>query len=69
MELVAVLAEIQMSLEGIANLHAGQMIKLESDISSPLTVCSDGIELFTAKLGQSEKKFCLSIETALPMGQ
>lgn len=68
-ELVAVLAEFQMSLEDISNLHAGQMIKLENDISTPLTVCSDGIDLFTAKLGQSEKKFCLSIETALPMGQ
>ena len=68
-ELVAVLAEFQMSLEGIAKLHAGQMIKLENGISSPLALCSDGIELFTAKLGQSERKFCLSIETALPMGQ
>lgn len=68
-ELVAVLAEFQMSLEGVTNLYAGQVIRLESDISRPLAVCSDGIELFTARLGQASKKFCLSIETLTAMEQ
>lgn len=68
-ELVAVLAEFQMSLDGITNLHTGQVIRLENDISSPLAVCSDGIELFTARLGQAARKFCLSIETSVAMAQ
>ena len=68
-ELVAVLAEFQMSLDSVTSLHAGQVIKLENDIASPLTVCSDGIELFTARLGQTARKFCLSIETPIAMVQ
>jgi flagellar motor switch protein FliM len=68
-ELVAVLAEFQMSLDSVTSLHAGQVIKLENDIASPLTVCSDGIELFTARLGQTARKFCLSIETPIAMAQ
>lgn len=68
-ELVAVLAEFEMSLDSITSLHAGQVIKLENDITSPLTVCSDGIELFTARLGQTARKFCLSIETPIAMAQ
>lgn len=68
-ELVAVLAEFQMTLDGVTNLHAGQVIKLENDISSPLAVCSAGIELFTARLGQAARKFCLSIEASVPMTQ
>jgi flagellar motor switch protein FliM len=68
-ELVAVLAEFQMSLDSVTGLHAGQMIKLENDIASPIVVCSDGIELFTARLGQTARKFCLSIETSIAMAQ
>ena len=68
-ELVAVLAQFQMNLDKVTSLHTGQMITLENDISSPLSVCSDGIELFTARLGQSERKFCLSIETQLTIAQ
>jgi flagellar motor switch protein FliM len=68
-ELVAVLAEFQMSLDGVTSLHAGQVIKLENDIASPLVVCSDGIELFTARLGQTARKFCLSIETPITIAQ
>jgi flagellar motor switch protein FliM len=68
-ELVAVLAEFQMSLDSVTSLHAGQVIKLENDIASPLTVSSDGIELFTARLGQTARKFCLSIETPIAMAQ
>ena len=68
-ELVAVLAEFQMSLDRVTSLHAGQVIKLENDIASPLTVCSDGIELFTARLGQTARKFCLSIETSITVAQ
>ncbi len=68
-ELVAVLAEFQMSLDSVTGLHAGQMIKLENDIASPIVVCSDGIELFTARLGQTARKFCLSIETPITMAQ
>lgn len=68
-ELVAVLAEFQMSLDSVTSLHAGQVIKLENDIASPLVVCSDGIELFTARLGQTARKFCLSIESPITMTQ
>lgn len=68
-ELVAVLAEFQMSLDSITSLQAGQVIKLDNDIASPLVVCSDGIELFTARLGQTARKFCLSIEAPIAMAQ
>ena len=68
-ELVAVLAQFQMSLDKVTSLRAGQMITLENDISSPLSVCSDGIELFTARLGQTARKFCLSIETQFTIAQ
>ena len=61
-ELVAVLSEFQMSIDGVTNLHAGQLIKLENDISSPLEICSEGVKLFSARLGQNAQKFCLSIE-------
>jgi flagellar motor switch protein FliM len=63
MELVAVLAEFQMNLDRIAGLYAGQVIALGNSTASPLTVCSEGIGLFTARLGQTSGKFCLSIET------
>jgi flagellar motor switch protein FliM len=62
MELTAVLAEFQMSLQGIGGLRLGQLIKLESDIASPLALCSEGVALFSARLGQTAKKYCLSIE-------
>lgn len=65
MELVAVLAEFQMNLDRITDLYAGQVIALENSITSPLTVCSEGIGLFTARLGQTSGKFCLSIETPI----
>jgi flagellar motor switch protein FliM len=68
-ELVAVLAEFQMNLDAITSLYAGQVIKLENDIASPLTVSSEGIKLFTAKLGQTARKFCLSIEMPLTIIQ
>jgi flagellar motor switch protein FliM len=64
-ELVAILAEFQMSLDGITSLRAGQVINLENDIASPLTVSSENVKLFTAKLGQTARKFCLSIEMPL----
>jgi flagellar motor switch protein FliM len=69
MELVAVLAEFQMSLDRIADLHPGQVIELGNSNASPLTVCSEGIGLFTAKLGQTSGKFCLSIETLVSAPQ
>ncbi|MEQ1521125.1 MAG: FliM/FliN family flagellar motor switch protein [Aestuariivirga sp.] len=68
-ELVAVLAEFQMNLDSVTSLQAGQVIKLDNDIASPLVVCSDGIELFTARLGQTARKFCLSIEAPIAMTQ
>ena len=64
-ELVVVLAELQMSLDSITNFQAGQLIRLENDISSPVTVCSEGVRLFHAKLGQAARKFCLSFETSI----
>jgi flagellar motor switch protein FliM len=65
MELKAVLSEFKMSIEDITGLHAGQMIKLENIISSPVVLCSEGVELFTARLGQTARKFCLSIEASI----
>jgi flagellar motor switch protein FliM len=64
-ELVALLSEFKMSLEGVTSLRIGQVVNLENEIASPLFVCSEGIKLFTAKLGQTAKKFCLSIETPI----
>jgi flagellar motor switch protein FliM len=64
-ELVAVLAELQMGLDRVAGLQAGQVIELGNRIASPLTVCSEGIGLFTARLGQTSGKFCLSIEAPI----
>jgi flagellar motor switch protein FliM len=61
-ELVVVLAELQMSLDIITSFQTGQLIRLESDISSPVAVCSEGVKLFNAKLGQTDKKFCLSLQ-------
>ena len=63
-ELVVVLAELQMSLDNITSLQPGQMIRLETDIGSPVAVCSEGVKLFNAKLGQTDKKFCLSLQAA-----
>ena len=66
-ELTVVLAELQMSLDNITSFHAGQLIRLESDIGSPVTVCSEGVKLFNAKLGQAAKKFCLSFEAPIAL--
>ena len=62
-ELTAVLAEFQMNLDGITSLQKGQMIKLQNTVASPLALHSEGVNLFTAKLGQTASRFCVSIET------
>jgi flagellar motor switch protein FliM len=61
-ELTAVLSEFLMSLDGVTSLYSGQLIRLENHIASPLMVYSEGVQLFSAKLGQTAKRFCLSID-------
>jgi flagellar motor switch protein FliM len=61
-ELTAVLAEFLMNLDGITSLQKGQVIKLQNTVASPLALHSQGVNLFTAKLGQTASRFCLSIE-------
>jgi flagellar motor switch protein FliM len=61
-ELTALLAEFSMNLDGVTCLQKGQVVKLHNTVASPLTLHVEGVTLFTAKLGQTANKFCLSIE-------
>ena len=65
MELTVVLSEFIMSLDRVTKLQTGEIIEFTNDISSSLAVCSEGVKLFDAKLGQSARKFCVSIEKSI----
>jgi flagellar motor switch protein FliM len=61
-ELVAVLSEFQMSLAHLTSLQVGQMIGLNTNLSTPLEVRSGGVRLCRARLGQNAQKYCLRVE-------
>ncbi len=60
-DLTAILAEVPMSLDDIGRLGRGQLIRLGATAVTPVSVTSGGVELFKARLGQGERKFCLGI--------
>jgi flagellar motor switch protein FliM len=60
-ELTALLAEMPMSLGDVTRLARGQLIRLNATTATPVTVMSEGVELFRAKLGQSARRYCLGV--------
>jgi flagellar motor switch protein FliM len=60
--LTAVLSEIEMSLDALARLKRGQVIKLAARLGQPVHLVSDGEPIFDCGLGQSQGRYVLSIE-------
>jgi flagellar motor switch protein FliM len=60
-DLTAILGGVTMNLEELGRLAPGQLIRLGVTAATPVSVTSGGIELFKAKLGQGERKFCLGL--------
>jgi flagellar motor switch protein FliM len=60
-ELTAILAGLPMSLDEIGRFARGQLIRLGTHASTPVSVTSGGVELFKARLGQGERRFCLGV--------
>jgi flagellar motor switch protein FliM len=60
--LTAVLAQIDMPLDRLANLQRGQVVKLAARLGDPVTLESDGEAIFSCALGQSQGRYVLSID-------
>jgi flagellar motor switch protein FliM len=60
-ELVAVLADVPMSLEDLSRISKGQLIPLDITSSTPVKVMSEGVELFQARLGRSARHYCVGL--------
>jgi flagellar motor switch protein FliM len=63
-ELVAVLAELQLRLDVISNFSAGQIIPLGVNYRKSLKIKSGTIDLYNAHLGQSNGNYCLVVDSA-----
>jgi flagellar motor switch protein FliM len=60
-DLVAILADLSMSVRAIADFSVGQTIGLGVDIESPLAIFCGATKLFSARLGQKQRKYCLVV--------
>jgi flagellar motor switch protein FliM len=60
-DLTAILTQFPMSLDEIGRLGRGQLIRLGATAATPVSVSSGGVELFKARLGQGERRFCLGV--------
>jgi flagellar motor switch protein FliM len=60
-DLTAILAEVPMNLDDVGRFARGQLIRLGITATSPVAVLSGGVELFKARLGQSDRKYSLGV--------
>jgi flagellar motor switch protein FliM len=62
-ELMALLADVPLSLDVISKLKIGQVVSLGVNFKSPIAVHAGETKLYSTRLGQNDGNFCLVVES------